>query len=330
VRSVSSLAKFGVVWLFTSLLIAKIASTQTPTAPRREPITPIPDSIPHDPKKAALGKLVFFDKRASFNDSLSCFGCHLADRGGADGLSRSLSAAGKPTPVNTPTIFNVAFNFRQTWNGRASSLADQADKHFTVGALQGLKWPELLTKLAQDASLKRAFEEVYPGTGFSKEAITDAIEHYERTLLTPNSRFDRYLKGDDNAITKRELQGYSLFKSYGCVACHQGVNIGGNMFQKFGAMGDYFKDKGKIEDADYGRFNATKEEADRFVFKVPSLRNVAQTAPYFHDGSAKTLDAAVDVMFKYQLGREAPANDKAAIVDFLKTLTGDIPAHYKP
>jgi cytochrome c peroxidase len=153
--------------------------------------------------------------------------------------------------------------------------------------------------------------------------IQDALAVFQRSLITPNGRFDKYLRGDKTAITADELKGYQLFKSYGCVACHQGVNAGGNMFQLFGVMGDYFAKRGNITEADYGRFNATKNPADKHMFKVPSLRNVALTAPYFHDGSAKTLSDAVDVMFRYQLGRPAPQADKDYIVKFLHTLTGE-------
>jgi cytochrome c peroxidase len=146
---------------------------------------------------------------------------------------------------------------------------------------------------------------------------------FERSLITPNSRFDRYLLGDESAITAEEKAGYALFKSYGCVACHQGRNVGGNMFQIFGVMDDYFANRGHITDADYGRFNVTGREEDRFHFRVPSLRNVALTAPYFHDGTAESLDQAVMVMARYQLGVTMPAEDVGLIVKFLGTLTGE-------
>jgi cytochrome c peroxidase len=167
----------------------------------------------------------------------------------------------------------------------------------------------------------QAFQAIY-GDGLQPRNIQDAIATFERSLVTP-SRFDRYLRGDSGAISEQEKRGYELFKSYGCVACHQGVNVGGNMFQTFGVLGNYFKDRGNETEADLGRYTVTQNELDRHVFKVPSLRNVALTAPYFHDGTAPTLEAAVDVMFRYQLGREAPAADKTAIIMFLKSLTGE-------
>ena len=178
-----------------------------------------------------------------------------------------------------------------------------------------------MAKLRQDSALAAEFSTIYQD-GITNRNIVDATATFTRSLITP-SRFDRYLRGDGQAINSEELRGYERFKSYGCVACHQGVNVGGNMFQKFGVMGDYFQDRGNITSADLGRFNVTKREADKHVFMVPSLRNVELTAPYFHDGSAPTLEAAVEVMFKYQLGRTAPLEDKALIIKFLKTLTGE-------
>ena len=185
----------------------------------------------------------------------------------------------------------------------------------------GSDWSQVLGKLRQDPALTAQAAAAYP-QGLTEESIVDAIATFERSLITP-APFDRYLRGDGSAIGLGAARGYELFKDYGCVACHQGVNVGGNMFQVFGVMGDYFARRGGPTQADLGRFNVTGLEADKHVFKVPSLRNVALTAPYFHDGSARTLEDAVDVMFRYQLGRSAPAEDKALIVEFLHTLTGD-------
>lgn len=173
----------------------------------------------------------------------------------------------------------------------------------------------------------KAFKDAYPD-GLQAKNIQDAIAAFERSLITPNARFDKYLRGDQTALSADELQGYRLFKQYGCIACHQGINVGGNMFQQFGIMGDYFKQRGNLTEADLGRFKVTNNPADKHFFKVPSLRNIALTAPYFHDGSARTLNDAVDVMFKYQLGRSAPAQDKELIIQFLHTLTGEL--HGKP
>jgi cytochrome c peroxidase len=176
--------------------------------------------------------------------------------------------------------------------------------------------------LSADPKYRRAFADAYPD-GVTVNTVQNALASYERTLLSSNSRFDQYLLGDTDILTTEEKYGYQRFKDYGCIACHQGVNIGGNMFQKLGVMGDYFKDRGNPVESDLGRYLVTQDDEDRNVFKVPSLRNVAVTAPYFHDGSASTLEEAVDVMFKYQLGRIPSAEDKTLIVQFLKTLTGE-------
>jgi cytochrome c peroxidase len=182
----------------------------------------------------------------------------------------------------------------------------------------------VLAKLRADESYSRAFAGLF-ADGVTEANVRTAIAAFERTLTTPGSRFDRWLAGERSLLTEAEASGYERFKTAGCIACHQGRNVGGNMFQRFGVMGDYFADRGNVTKADYGRYNVTKQEQDRHVFRVPSLRNVELTAPYFHDGSAETLEQAVRVMAKYQLGRVLPEQDLASIVLFLKTLTGQKP-----
>jgi cytochrome c peroxidase len=287
-----------------------------------EPIKPLPLKLNLDGRKVALGKSLFHDKRLSKDNSLACAGCHDLAKGGVDGLQFALGVGGQVGPINVPTVLNSGFNFRQFWNGRAESLEEQAEGPIHNPKEMGSNWKEVVAKLEKDKPLVGQFGAIY-GDGLQPRNIQDAIATFERSLVT-QSRFDQYLRGDSRAINDDERKGYELFKNYGCVACHQGVNIGGNMYQTFGVLGDYFQDRGNITEADLGRFNVTKRSSDRFVFKVPSLRNVELTAPYFHDGSAKTLDDAVDVMFRYQLGRAAPAADKALIVAFLKSLTGEI------
>lgn len=186
----------------------------------------------------------------------------------------------------------------------------------------GNTWPALIRTLSDDSAYQKSFGALYPD-GITAANVQNALATYEKTLLSANSRFDQYLQGNTDILSLEEKYGYQRFKDYGCIACHQGVNIGGNMFQKFGVMGDYFAARGNPTDADLGRFLVTGDEQDRNVFKVPSLRNVAVTAPYFHDGSAPTLEQAVEVMFKYQLGRPPNTQDISLIVKFLKTLTGE-------
>lgn len=289
-----------------------------------EPLSPLPLAMALDPRKVALGNRLFHDKRLSHDDSLACAGCHALDKGGADGLPRSIGIGGQTGEINAPTVFNSGFNFKQFWDGRADTLEQQIDGPVHHPKELGSNWPEIIAKLGREADYRRRFADIYPD-GIQAANIKDAIATFERALITPNSRFDRFLRGDAQALTPVELEGYRLFKSYGCVACHQGVNAGGNMFAGFGVMGDYFKDRGGLTQADLGRYNVTGDLLQMHVFRVPSLRNVALTAPYFHDGSAKTLEQAVDVMGRYQLGVTIPPRDVVRMVAFLNTLTGDIP-----
>lgn len=313
----AGLAIRNVLWVWASL-----AATLPAQAQSEEPIRPIPQTIKLDAKKVALGDKLFHDKRLSKDNTISCASCHPLERGGVDGGVGSTGINGVKGPINAPTVFNSGFNFRQFWDGRAGSLEEQAAGPIHNPKEMGSNWNEVIGKLSGDAALVAMFKDAY-ADGLQPKNVQDAIATFERSLITPNSRFDRYLRGDSAALKEDELRGYQLFKNYGCVACHQGVNVGGNMFQVFGVMGDYFAKRGGVKEADLGRFNVTKNEADRNMFKVPGLRNVALTAPYFHDGSAKTLNDAVDVMFKYQLGRVAPQQDKELIVKFLHTLTGE-------
>ncbi|SCW60298.1 MULTISPECIES: cytochrome-c peroxidase [unclassified Pseudomonas] len=290
--------------------------------PLDEPLKPLPAAPALDPKRVQLGLRLFNDPRLSVNNTLSCASCHRLDKGGADDKPFSLGFDGKPVEVNTPTVFNAGLNFHQFWDGRVDTLEEQVHAVVTSPAEMGSTWESVVKRIANDPGYAKDFKDAYPD-GVTKPNIQGALADYERTLQTPNSRFDQYLLGNTDILTPREKFGYQRFKEYGCIACHQGVNIGGNMFQKFGVMGDYIKDRGNPTRADEGRFNITGDEADRQVFKVPSLRNVAVTAPYFHDASAPTLERAVEIMFKYQLGREPLKNDTTLIVEFLKTLTGE-------
>ena len=290
----------------------------------QEPIIPIPLVQPTalDMHKLALGRKLFHDPRLSHDNSVSCATCHPLDRGGMDHRLQSMGINGQKGEINAPTVFNSAFNFAQFWDGRASTLEDQVDGPIQSAIEMGSTWDEILDKLRNDPAYVTAFEEIY-SDGVQHQNVKNAIAEFERSLATPNSRFDRYLRGDANALTSAEKAGYLKFKSYGCISCHQGTNIGANLFQRMGVIRDYFADRGNLTKPDLGRFNVTGKEDDRYVFKVPSLRNVAVTAPYFHDSSAKTLEEAVAVMAKYQLGRPLPPQDMADIIQFLSSLTGE-------
>ena len=287
-----------------------------------EPIHPVPEQLELNPDKVALGRDLFRDPRLSKDGSVSCASCHDLARGGGDGRRVSIGIEGKLGAINSPTVFNAVFNFKQFWDGRANTVEDQIDGPVQSPIEMGSIWSEVVAKLYGHDSYPKRFDAIYPD-GINRKNIKASLGAFVRSLVTPNSRFDQWLKGDEAALTGDEKHGYALFKGYGCVSCHQGVNVGGNMFQVFGVLNEYFKKRGNITEADFGRFNVTGNPADRHAFKVPSLRMAALTAPYFHDGSAATLRDAVDVMFEFQLGREAPDEDKDAIVAFIKTLAGE-------
>ncbi len=309
-------------WRRSLLALAAATTLTVAGAGAQEPIKPIPEQIDVDPGKVELGRALFHDTRLSKDGTISCASCHDLASGGDDGRRVSIGVDGKLGMINSPTVFNAGFNFKQFWDGRSDTLEDQADAPIQSAIEMGSIWPDVVAKLYMDEGYPQQFEAIYPD-GITRTAIKDAIAEFVRSLITPNGRFDRWLRGDTAALTREEERGYRLFKQYGCVSCHQGVNVGGNMFQVFGVLNDYFRRRGNITDADLGRYAVTGNEEDRHAFKVPSLRMAAMTAPYLHDGSAATLRDAVDAMFEFQLGREAPEQDKDDIVAFIKTLAGE-------
>lgn len=309
--------RFGVVFMLCLGLDMPLMA-----APLDEALKPLPAVPMLDPAKVELGRQLFNEPRLSVNNTLSCASCHRLESGGADNKPFSIGFDGKPVDINTPSVFNASLNFKQFWNGRVDTLEAQIQQVVISPVEMGSDWKTVVQNLSALPAYQAAFQRAYPD-GVTAANVQNALATYERTLLTPNSRFDQYLLGDTKIFTIQEKYGYQRFKDYGCIACHQGINIGGNMFQKFGVMGDYFKARGKTVESDLGRYLLTQDEEDRHVFKVPSLRNVAATAPYFHDASAKTLEEAVDVMFKYQLGRNPSQEDKDLIIQFLKTLSGE-------
>lgn len=316
-----------VSWGCVSATASATIKPPTSDAAQNEPIQPVPLPLPHDANQQAiiaLGERLFSDPRLSSNNSTACINCHTLNNGGADGERFSRRPSGELTPVNTPTIFNLPLNFRLFWDGRKRTLDEQIRADPFVDS--DTHWDQALGKLKADTQYPADFAALFPD-GLTIINIQNAIVAFEKSLVLVNSRFDRYLRGDLKAITEAEAKGYSLFKTYGCTACHQGANVGGNLFQKLGIMGDYFKDKGHSNHADAGRYNTTKLDDDRYVFRVPSLRLVTLTAPYFHDGSAKTLEDAIKVMAKYQLGRPITDEHISLIIAFLKTLLGEYQGH---
>ena len=287
-------------------------------------IRPIPTPSPEElqPGKVLLGEKLFHDACLSGDGSVSCATCHILSHGGVDGRKIAVGAGNALGEYNTPTVFNSVLNFRQFWDGRAETPADQVSGPLTNIAEMASSWIIAVRRVSENSEYIEAFKREYRGE-ISEKTITDAIVHFEASLLTPNSPFDRFLKGDAMAISDEAKEGYRRFTDYGCISCHQGVGIGGNFFQRFGVMGNYFVDRGNPSKADLGRYNVTGLEEDRYVFKVSSLRNVAVTAPYFHDGSVNTLDKAIEIMGRYQLGRELSEEDRRYIAAFLESLTGE-------
>jgi len=299
----------------------RIAGLTTGSVTWQEPITPIPINLNLDARKVALGKRLFYDPLFSRGNTIGCAYCHNLATGGVDGLQHKTSIDGKEGTINTLTVFNSGNNFRLFWDGRAATLEDQIEFPVPHAPEMNSTWPEVIARLEGNAAYRSDFMAIYQ-EGIKPISVKNALSTFERSLTTPNSKFDRYLRGDMHALDSAELAGYELFKSLGCISCHQGRNVGGNMYEKLGLVEDYFENRGNVQKVDFGRYNVTGNEADRHEFRVPSLRNVALTAPYFHDASARTLEHAVATMAKYQLGVDLSGDEVAKIVKFLNTLTG--------
>src|SRR5262245_28545972 len=275
--------------------------------------------------KVLLGRRLFFDTRLSGDGTLSCASCHSFDHGGAEPRATSIGIGGAIGPINAPTVLNASLNFVQFWDGRAADLREQARGPLTNPIEMGSSFHRVVVDLTADPTYVTDFRASYPD-GITEPNIVDAIAEYEAALITP-SRFDRFLRGDQTVLSADERAGYDLFTGLGCASCHRGVNVGGTMYQRLGIGREYFgRDLGRpLTEADNGRFNVTRKESDRHRFKVPTLRNVTLTAPYFHDGSRAPLKAAVLLMGRYQHGRELDAEQIRLIVAFLGALTGELP-----
>ncbi|PAJ74512.1 hypothetical protein CJF42_10100 [Pseudoalteromonas sp. NBT06-2] len=267
--------------------------------------------------KIQLGEQLFNDILLSKNKLFSCASCHHKNKAYADGKAFSLGADGKLLPVNTPSLEYVGLNYYFTWTGKFNDLNEHLNMLITSNKIMNNSWDTVINRLASD----KKYQELFTLAGYhtiNQNSISNAIITFELSLARL-SRFDLYLKGNFNQLTKNEIRGYQLFKDYGCSSCHQGVNIGGNMRQKFGVMRPYFDEK-KVKIRDLGFFNSSHDESEKYYFRVPSLRNVSKTSPYFHDASASTLKKAIRVMFKYQLGIFPNHEDVEHIEDFLKSL----------
>ena len=298
----------------------KPAAEQEVSVMRNEPVKPLEPAIITDTAMVELGKKLYFDPRLSLSGFISCNSCHNLSMGGSDNLKSSIGHKWNRGPVNSPTVLNSNLNLAQFWDGRAKDLKEQAGGPIANPGEMAFTH-ELAVELLQSIpGYVEEFHQVFATTSIDIDQITTAIAAFEETLVTPDSRFDLWLKGDDSAINETELKGYALFKSSGCSACHNGAALGGNSFQKMGLVAPY-EATSPVE----GRSAVTGKDADRFSFKVPTLRNVELTYPYFHDGEAETLAEAVEIMGRIQLGRTFTEEENEQIVAFLKTLTGTQP-----
>lgn len=301
---------------------AHYANPGVPEPLKRSVLQPLPKPPQIDAQRAALGRELYHDTRLSKDNSLSCASCHDLAKGGVDREPFSTGVGGAKGGINAPTVFNAALQIAQFWDGRAADLAAQADGPPNNPKEMASNWPEIVGKLDADPEFKARFAAAYP-QGLSGETIRDAIATFEKTLLTPNSAFDKYLLGDRGALSESARAGHDLFMAAGCANCHVGMAMGGQSYEKMGRAADYFAARGNPTEADAGRYAVTKNEADRQKFKVPLLRNVAVTAPYFHDASAATLADAVIIMGRVQLGRNFTTTEVNQMAAFLDSLTGE-------
>lgn len=277
--------------------------------------------------KIKLGKILYYDNRLSKDETQSCNTCHNIAAYGVDNLATSPGDNGIPGTRNSPTVFNAALRGAQFWDGRNKDVEEQAGGPILNPAEMAIPSEQfLIDRLKKVEMYQNLFTEAYPGEedAFTYKNIRHAIAAFERTLLTP-SKFDDYLANDVNALSKQEKKGLKTFIDQGCIACHTGSLLGGNMLQKFALFGDYWELTGS-EKIDYGKFEETKIESDKFMFYVPMLRNVEKTAPYFHDGSVADLGESIKIMAKTELNKNLSNEQVADIVAFMKTLTADVSA----
>lgn len=290
-----------------------------------EPIQPLEPVKRVNLAQVELGKKLYFDPRLSKSGFISCNSCHNLSMGGTDNLPTSIGHNWQQGPINAPTVLNSSLNVAQFWDGRAADLKEQAGGPIANPGEMAFSHSLAIDVLASIPAYVREFKQVFGSERIEIDQVTTAIAEFEKTLVTPNSPFDLWLLGDEDAISQKAKEGYQLFKSSGCVACHNGPAVGGTSFQKMGVVEPY-----QANSDTEGLSAVTGENADRFKFKVPTLRNVALTYPYFHDGAAQTLTEAVDIMGRLQLGKKFTDEDNAKIVAFLRTLTGDQPSFVLP
>jgi len=302
---------------------AHYATPGEPPALASNVLQPLPLTVEFDARKAALGEKLFHDPRLSGDGTISCATCHALDKGGTDQAPVSTGIRGQKGPINSPTVYNARYHLAQFWDGRAVDLFEQAGGPVENPLEMGAKFPDVVAKLAQDPALVAEVTALYP-EGLTDRAIKDAIAEFEKSLVTPNAPFDKFLRGDAAALSADQKAGYDLFVATGCTTCHVGKELGGQSFEPMGRDRDYFVLRGgPATDADQGRFNVTKSELDRHDFKVPTLRNIAKTFPYFHDGSVADLATAAKMMAAVQQDVDWTEAEAQQVAAFLESLTGE-------
>lgn len=284
-----------------------------------EPISPIPLDIEVDMPKATLGKKLFFDTILSRDNSTSCFSCHNLYDGGADAKVVSIGVEKKLGNIQSPTVLNSRYNFSQFWNGRAKDLKEQVHGPIANPAEHDMDANTIELRVNEVAEYKDLFSEIYGYGDITYAQVLEVIVEFENALVTPNAKFDKFLRGEIE-LSESEKEGYVLFKKNGCITCHNGINVGGNSFQKMGTFMEYHEDSSYPD-----RSDVTQDPSHKNVFKVPTLRNISKTAPYFHDGSAKTLQEALGVMSKHNLGIILKEDEIENMIAFLRTLDGELP-----
>jgi cytochrome c peroxidase len=307
------------------LALALLAALTSAQVLANEPIAPIRPAQEINLAQAELGKKLYFDPRLSKSGFISCNSCHNLSMGGTDNLQTSIGHNWQEGPINSPTVLNSSLNVAQFWDGRAADLKEQAGGPIANPGEMGFTHELAVGLLESIPGYVNEFKLVYGEDDIDIDKVTEAIAEFEKTLVTPNSRFDQWLLGDENALSEQEVAGYELFKNSGCVGCHNGAAAGGTTFQKMGVIEPY-----KTDNPAEGRFAVTGIDADRFNFKVPTLRNVELTYPYFHDGAAWSLQEAVNTMGRIQLGKNFTPEENAQIVAFLKSMTGEQPSFALP
>ena len=307
----------------TSVAVALVVagSAWAAAAVRDEPIKPIEPAKVENAAKVELGKKLWFEPRLSMSGIISCNTCHNLSMGGTDNLKTSIGHGWKAGPVNSPTVYNSSLAIAQFWDGRAADLKEQAGGPIQAGVEMNMPHTLAVGILQSIPGYVEEFESVYGKNKIDIDMITDSIAEFEKTLVTPNSRFDQWLLGKADALNADEKAGYKLFKDSGCIGCHNGPALGGNSYAALGSLEPYTTN-------DQGRYVVTGNEAEKFVFKVPSLRNVAVTGPYLHDGSIPTMESMVQLMVRHQLGRELTNDEVDTMVVFLRSLTGELPSDY--